>query len=196
MFSGIIQSVVILITAFVYYTTDVWLMRRFKRMRHPGSENARNWKSTVRHVIIIVILASQPVWWPFLSLHIENGWGGVILLQLIGVSLIAIGLLLNLWARLHLGPFYNERSKPLHKHKLINTGPYGYIRHPLYCAYFLIVGGILLVNPSALTVFVAAYAVWNFYKTAIKEETLMMETVIGYRKYMECTPRFFPGIGK
>lgn len=192
MFNGISQSVVILITAIVYYAIDVWLMRRFKHLRHPDGENARSWKATIRHIILIGIMVAQPVWWPVLGFTIRGGWEYV-LMQSTGVLLIVAGLLLNLWARLHLGHFYNERSKPLQDHGLIDTGPYGYIRHPLYCAYFLIAGGILIVNPAAPPLLVAVYAVWNFYKTAIKEEMLMAEAVTGYREYMEVTSRFFPG---
>ncbi len=194
MFEGIFQSVVILITAIVYYVIDVLLMRRFKPMRPFGSEKARSWKATIRHIILAGIMVAQPVWWPALGFIIRNGWWSV-LMQSSGVSLIIIGLLLNLWARLHLGHFYSERSKPLHDHGLIDTGPYGYIRHPLYGAYFLMAGGILLVNPAVPTLLVAVYAAGNFYKTAKKEEALMTETVTGYREYMENTGRFFPGKG-
>ena len=78
---------------------------------------------------------------------------------------------------------------------IIDTGPYGYIRHPLYSAYFLLAGGILLVNPAVPTLLVAVYAAVNFYKIAKKEEALLTETLTGYREYMEYTGRFFPGKG-
>ena len=192
MLNSIFQSVVILITAIVYYVIDVWLMRRFKRLRHPDSEKARSWKATIRHIFLIGIIVAQPVWWPVLGLNISGGWE-LVLMQSTGILLIITGLLLNLWARLHLGHFYNERSKPLQDHRLINTGPYGYIRHPLYSAYFLLSGGILLVNPAVPTLLVAVYAVWNFYSTAKKEEVLMAEAVTGYPEYMQSTGRFLPG---
>jgi hypothetical protein len=63
------------------------------------------------------------------------------------VPLVALGLLLRLWARGHL-----ERGVPI-----TETGPYAYIRHPLYVGSFLLGLGFALMSRSPAVA--AAYAV-------------------------------------
>jgi protein-S-isoprenylcysteine O-methyltransferase Ste14 len=49
-----------------------------------------------------------------------------------GVALTWAGIALALWARWHLGQYWSARITIKEDHKLIRTGPYARLRHPIY----------------------------------------------------------------
>src|SRR5271155_3275624 len=53
-------------------------------------------------------------------------------LSVTGVTLTWAGIALALWARWHLGRYWSARVTIKEDHKLIRTGPYARLRHPIY----------------------------------------------------------------
>ena len=53
-------------------------------------------------------------------------------LRVPGVILIWAGIALAMWARWHLGQYWSGRITIKEDHKLIRTGPYARLRHPIY----------------------------------------------------------------
>lgn len=188
MFTGIYQSLAILIIAFVFYLVDFWLIRRFDKLRTRGS--SRSWSYTFFAVVVALLITGQPVWWPWLGWATSAAWGlGV---QLVGCVIVALGLSLHWWARINLGQFYSEREELQPGQFLIRQGPYLYIRHPIYTSYFLLVIGLVLIDPAVPTLLTALYAFYDFYTAAVREEKLMAGQLAGYDEFLARTPRFFP----
>ncbi len=48
------------------------------------------------------------------------------------VSVILMGLALTWWARIHLGCLWSSAITRKEKHRLIESGPYAFVRHPIY----------------------------------------------------------------
>ncbi len=190
MLIGIPQSIVIVLLVLVYYIGDTLLMRKFDKLRERGS--SRSWTYTIFAVLFALVLILQPIVWPWLSLQIPGVPG--LIVQLVGVGLILAGLALAGWARWNLGQFFREGEEVQAGHRLIETGPYRYIRHPLYSSFFLMVTGLLLVNPSAPTLLAAVYAYVDFYTAASREEKMMLEKMPGYAGYIAIRPRFVPNL--
>lgn len=47
-------------------------------------------------------------------------------------ALIALGFLFTWWARLHLGSMWSSNVTRKEGHHVVDTGPYGLVRHPIY----------------------------------------------------------------
>ncbi len=54
-------------------------------------------------------------------------------------ALVAAGLLFTWAARLHLGPLWSSTSAPTEDHRIVDSGPYGVVRHPVYAGLLLAV---------------------------------------------------------
>lgn len=79
--------------------------------------------------------------------------------------------------------------------RLITSGAYRYIRHPLYASLILLALGAYCKDPSPLGAFLAAAAGSGAFLTARTEERFNLERFGDiYREYMEKTKRFIPFI--
>jgi len=47
-------------------------------------------------------------------------------------ALIALGIAFSWWARIYLGPLWSSRVTKKANHRVIDSGPYGIVRHPIY----------------------------------------------------------------
>jgi protein-S-isoprenylcysteine O-methyltransferase len=189
MLTGIHQAAATLIAIAAFYSVDLVFMLRYDRQRR-ATGSGRSWSFTLMALAAGAFLVLQPVLLPGLGLHIDARWGA--LLQLVGLILVAGALLLHAWSRLHLQHFYAERVELQPEHRLVDSGPYAHMRHPLFTAYFMFVTGLLLINPAIPTMLVAVYVYWDFYRAAKQEEDLLGEQLPGYDRYMARTPRFVP----
>ena len=92
----------------------------------------------------------------------------------LGLILFLLGLFLAVWARIHLGKNWGMPMTQKQNPELVTSGPYRYIRHPIYSGILLMVfGSFLDVNVYWLLVFILA-AVFFIY-SAVAEERLMMQ---------------------
>lgn len=189
MFVGIYQSVATLAAIAAFYLVDLVFMSRYDRQRRARG-SGRSWSFTIMALAAGALLVLQPIFLPWLSLRIDAWWGALI--QAVGLVLVGGALLLHAWSRSHLQQFYAERVELQPEHHVVDTGPYAYVRHPLFTAYFLFVTGLLLINPALPILLVAIYTYWDFGRAAKEEEELLGENLPGYDRYMERTPRFVP----
>lgn len=79
--------------------------------------------------------------------------------------------------------------------KLVKSGIYGYIRHPLYFSVFLLGTGIVLKDPGKIQIILGFVNLVAVYFTARIEEHEMIEKFGDeYRIYMKETKMFIPYI--
>jgi protein-S-isoprenylcysteine O-methyltransferase Ste14 len=193
MFTGIYQSAAILAALVAFYATDLVFITRYGKQRKSG-ESGRSWSYTVFIIVAAVLVIAQPALLPFLSLRIKVWWGALI--QAVGALLLLAGLGLHGWSRAHLRQFYAEGADVQPDHYVVDTGPYAYVRHPMFTSYFLLVIGLLLINPAATTLLITIYAFWDFTGAAKRDEELLAKEVPGYVEYMARTHRFLPRLNK
>lgn len=66
-----------------------------------------------------------------------------------GTALTVGGLLFAIWARVHLGRYWSGIITLKQDHKLIRTGPYQFVRHPIYTGFVAAALGSALVIGTA-----------------------------------------------
>jgi len=83
-----------------------------------------------------------------------------------------------------------------HRHELATTGPYGYVRHPQYVGFILVMLGFLVQWPTLLTLAMFPILVIMYVRLAHQEER-EVRTEFGqvYDRYAARTPAWFPRLG-
>ena len=193
MLSGIPQSIATLLTIILFYSMDFALIRRYDKKRQ-ASGSGRSWDFTFFIFLMVAVLVLQPLLLPILSFRTTAIWG--LVLQLLGVLIILMALALHIWSRAHLQQFYAERVEVQPEHKVIDTGPYQLMRHPVITSFFGIATGLFLINPALPTLAALLYTVWDFTRAAKQEEELLAQTLPGYTAYADRTPRFLPRLSR
>ena len=132
--------------------------------------------------------------WPlgFLAWRIvPNGFAA----PLWGVALTAAGLLFTFWARWHLGGNWSGAVTVKQDHTLIVSGPYRWIRHPIYTGITTALFGTALAVGTARAFVGAALMLIGFLIKLQVEEARMRETFPAeYADYSRHTARLIPGV--
>lgn len=191
MLLGIPQSIATLLAILLFYTMDFALIRRYDKQRQ-ASGSGRAWDFTFFIFTMVGVLVLQPVFIPIISFHTTETWG--LFIQIIGTLTILAALGLHIWSRVHLGHYYAERVEVQPEHKVIDTGPYKLMRHPVITSFFGIATGLFLINPALTTLTALLYTIWDFTRAAQQEEDLLTRTLPGYAEYANRTPRFMPRV--
>lgn len=138
--------------------------------------------------VVLAIEASQNVE----SATISGGWAPVIL----GTALVCAGIALRWWGVITLGRFFQVVVVIQEGHKLMQNGPYRFIRHPGYTGALLIALGIGIGRDNWLSV--AATIVFPLaavlIRTRVEERVLARRFGDEYEAYAARTPRFIPRV--
>jgi len=78
---------------------------------------------------------------------------------------------------------------------LVDSGPYRFVRHPMYAAFALFAPGTALLLGSYLGLFGALVLIAVVAWRAVREERLLRERLPGYADYSRRVPfRLLPGV--
>jgi protein-S-isoprenylcysteine O-methyltransferase Ste14 len=113
----------------------------------------------------------------------------------IGIAFAVAGLVLRVWSMRHLGRFYSRTLRVKEDQRVVDDGPYAYIRNPGYLGSILVwVGSRAAINlvVAAITAVVLAYV----YVRRIVAEEALLKASLGqpYESYTEHTWRLIPFI--
>lgn len=116
-----------------------------------------------------------------------------VVLQGVGVGLWSAGVVVLVWAARVLGRYMGVEGVT-EDHTLVTSGPYRYVRHPVYGSFTVIAAGLALVFRSYLLAAVAAVWLAASMRWAAAEEVLASPEGLdeAYRSYRELTGRFLP----
>ncbi len=78
------------------------------------------------------------------------------------------------------------------KSQLVVTGPYRFIRHPMYTSLILLLTGTTLYQNHFINYIGLAVVIVAVFLKAKKEEYLLIDRYPEYIKYMDNTSRFVP----
>src|SRR5215831_1005506 len=122
--------------------------------------------------------------------EIEAGWLPV---QVVGLAVGLAGAVLLVWASVLLGRLLMHEAAVREDHTLIESGPYRFVRHPVYTGYLA-----LLLGSGAASLNVCLWLLWpvsllGILIQAASEEQLLGETFgQDYERYVRGTGRLIP----
>jgi protein-S-isoprenylcysteine O-methyltransferase Ste14 len=128
------------------------------------------------------VLGEAPLW--------QFGHLGIYLLAVVTIA----GISFTWWARIHLGRFWSNAITHKEGHRVIDTGPYGLVRHPIYTGLVtgILATGIAVGTPTALigAILISA-GMWQ--KARMEEVFLMAELgADAYGSYRRRVPMLIP----
>jgi protein-S-isoprenylcysteine O-methyltransferase Ste14 len=115
-------------------------------------------------------------------------------LWLIGKAFFYLGLGIALWAAISLGPNLTPLPKPKRNGKLIQTGLYKIVRHPIYFGVILLCFGWAAVEQNRYTLVMAILLLLFFDLKSRKEEQWLSEQFNDYAEYKKKTKKLIPFI--
>ena len=150
----------------------------------------------VVHTIAVLAGAALMTPWAARRLHLEQlwhvGYAGAWTLAL----LTLVGLLFTWWARIHLGRLWSGSITRKEGHRVIDSGPYALVRHPIYTGmiFALFATAIEEATISGLAgAALIAFGLW--LKARIEERFLTAELgAEAYNAYRRRVPMLIPRI--
>ncbi len=130
------------------------------------------------------LLPEAPLW--------QLGYRGTFVV----VPIMLISLCFTWWARIQLGRLWSGVITRKDGHKLIDTGPYAFVRHPIYTGLVIALFATAAVEATAPALVGAALMSFGFWLKARFEEQFL-KTELGpesYRAYCRRVPMLVPFI--
>jgi len=137
-------------------------------------------------IVVVVLL--------LLRLRVLKGHASIgnPVLQGVGLAVFALGLGLAVWARRYLGRNWgmpmSEKSDP----ELVRTGPYRFVRHPIYSGIILGMVGTAVAVSVYWLVAVALLGLYFVYSAVVEERTMTKRFPGAYPEYKRSTKMLIP----
>jgi protein-S-isoprenylcysteine O-methyltransferase Ste14 len=111
----------------------------------------------------------------------------------IGLALLCAGLAFAVWARVELGRNWSGAVTVKEGHELIRSGPYAYVRHPIYSGLIAALIGTAVTVGTERALLGVLIIVIAFVRKLRTEERFMRETFPGeYERYSAAVPALVP----
>jgi protein-S-isoprenylcysteine O-methyltransferase Ste14 len=126
-------------------------------------------------------------WYVLMGVDRRFGWYSVpVSLQVLGAVLLCLGIWLS-WQVMK----ENSYAAPVVKvqkergHKVVTTGPYAYVRHPMYASVIFFALGVPLLLGSWWGLLVSPLLLSVLALRAVLEERMLMAELEGYANYAQ-----------
>lgn len=129
--------------------------------------------------LFLPALLPRPAWFPAL-----------------GLVMVILGIILLVWARRAIQGQFTGHLQIQPEHRLVQDGPYRFVRHPAYLGYLLLALGIGIGYSSLIAIgaVIVLLLPGLVYRLRVEEELLVEAFGEDYRRYARRTRRLFPGL--
>ena len=168
----------------------IWLFRRSKSGRSTGQFSVSNlvlW-GLVGVSLCAAFLARRLSW-----AHIG---GSSQSLLFVAIVVLLVGIAIRWWAIVALGRFFTSDLAVQAGHRIVQTGPYRWVRHPSYTGLLVafLGAGLAMYNWVSVVGMLAPVTAAIVYRVHVEEKMLEREFGTAYAEYRERTCRLLPGI--
>lgn len=118
---------------------------------------------------------SGPPAWDSIGVAIQRLWPTSDIVDWSLFGLTALGFVFCWWARIHLGSLWSLMVTLKDEHRIVDTGPYGIVRHPIYSGAMFAAIATALMRASPLALAGAVLFSIGFGLTAAIEERFLRE---------------------
>jgi len=170
----------------LYWVVCAFSAKTTQRRESPGSR--------LSHLVPLFIGVALIVWprapWDWLSLRLLAPGP---LESALGVALLAPGLAFTVWARVYLGRNWSGTVTLKEGHELIRSGPYAYVRHPIYTGLLVALLGSAVACGELRALIGWCVVAGAFIRKLRIEERFMREIFPGqYPGYCAAVPALVP----
>jgi protein-S-isoprenylcysteine O-methyltransferase Ste14 len=183
-FQTIADIIVILSLVYVSFVLTLadWLsaLRKGQAVTLLPERNGRTYPFWAQVILIVVGLAifaamAYFLWIPLFSISIQTAF----LLDMLGLIHYAAGCLFMLWARRTLGKMWgistSQQVKLYDDHQIIQSGPYAFVRNPMYFGWWVAMFGLILLYPVWMVLLMFLFSLIAFIGRAHREEAALAE---------------------
>jgi len=131
----------------------------------------------------------DPPFYPVRALfRLATGWQWLLLI------IAVLGFAFCWWARVHLGPLWSGWITKKEEHRVIDTGPYALVRHPIYTGFILAAAATALATGTATALTGAAVIAIGYVLKAHLEEQFLAKELgdEAYGAYRRKVPMLVP----
>ncbi len=138
-------------------------------------------------VIALYLLDSAWIVWSYFVIPVWARWAGL------GLGIPAVPLVW--WAHRTLGESFSYALEVKDEQRLVTSGPYARVRHPVYTSHIMFNLGMVFVASNWILLVIWALGIPFTYQRMSSEEKMMIEEFgEEYVEYMKHTGRLFPRI--
>jgi protein-S-isoprenylcysteine O-methyltransferase Ste14 len=122
-------------------------------------------------------------------------WPVTVPVLCLALILMIGGFALSIWARRHLGRYWSARVTLKEGHKVIESGPYGLVRHPIYSGLLLSMAATVMTIgtlPSGCGYILLVAALT--FKLRAEEQLLVANLGAAYEDYQKRVKALIPGV--
>jgi protein-S-isoprenylcysteine O-methyltransferase Ste14 len=110
----------------------------------------------------------------------------------IGAVVFAAGIALAIWARVHLGHNWGMPMTQKAEPELVTSGPYRYVRHPIYSGLLAGLLGTALATNLIGLIIVVILGGYFYYSASVEEKNLTATFPTAYPAYRTNTKMLIP----
>jgi len=158
-------------------------------IKHKLKSRVATWRMFIFFIIIYFVLKFR-IWVYTIEIHQTSQ-------IIIWIIIVIFSTFYNILWRFHLSTNWANNIKIYSDHSFITTGPYRFVRHPLYASLIWINYWVALIYSNWLVIVLASFIFlpMMFYR-ASQEEKLLIKNFSDYKKYKKNVWMFFPKIIK
>lgn len=169
----------------------LWLLFAFRRKQTQQRESAGSRLSyAVPTLLAFYLLLASRVPYEWLNRVVVPVKPGM---QSLGAALTFGGIAFAVWARFYIGENWSGSVTVKVGHELIRTGPYAWVRHPIYSGLLLATLGTGLVRAEVRGLLAVPILWFGFWlKSRIEERFMLMTFGDTYAEYSRSTGALIP----